>query len=82
MGKLDLATDFVEQSVIRTTNKFISDNKRHSIILITRILLNMHDQTTQGVEVLIKQRAKTINQGNLESKELMSFWQRSRSGFK
>jgi hypothetical protein len=75
--KLDLTSDFVEQS-IRTTSKFISDNKKDiQYFNYSNPVKHFYDQTTQGVEVLIKRNKKRLTKEISESKELMSLLAKS-----
>lgn len=77
--KLNLSTQFVEES-ITTTSDFITANKKNiQYFNYSNPVKHFYDQTTNGVEVLIRRNKKRLTKELLESKELVALLAKSTS---
>lgn len=75
--KMDLSSEYIDES-IRTTSNFITSNKKDiQYFNYSNPVKHFYDQTTNGVEVLIKRNRKRLTKEIVESKELMSLLAKS-----
>ncbi|WP_395052543.1 LETM1-related biofilm-associated protein [Flavobacterium sp.] len=75
--KLNLSSHFVEES-ISNTNTFIGENKKDiQYFNYSNPVKHFYDQTTNGVEVLIKRNKKRLIKELSESKELVALLAKS-----
>ncbi|WP_395043642.1 LETM1-related biofilm-associated protein [Flavobacterium sp.] len=75
--RLELSSQFVEES-IATTNEFITSHKKNiQYFNYSNPVKHFYDQTNTGVQVLIKRNKKRLTKELIESKELMSLLAKS-----
>jgi hypothetical protein len=75
--KMDLSSDFIEESIATTSNFITSNKKNIQYFNYSNPVKHFYDQTTNGVEVLIKRNRKRLTKELIESKELMSLLAKS-----
>ena len=76
-AKMGLTADFITKS-IKTTSDFISKNKKDiQYFNYSNPVKHFYEQTTHGVEVLIKRNKKRLTKELTESKELVSLLAKS-----
>ena len=75
--KLELSSQFIDYS-IETTSEFISTNKKDiQYFNYSNPVKHFYEQTTHGVEILIKRNSKRLLKELSESKELVSLLAKS-----
>ena len=75
--KLELSSQFIGES-IATTNEFITSHKKNiQYFNYSNPVKHFYDQTSTGVQVLIKRNKKRLTKELVQSKELMSLLAKS-----
>ena len=75
--RLDINTAFVEESIVNTSNFIVTNKKDIPYFNYSNPVKHFYDQTTYGVEVLIKRNKKRLTKELIESKELVALLAKS-----